>query len=160
MDKGKLKIYGIFVLLTEAVGAVAGLLTALGMGNYAMAEKPALTPPEIVFPIVWPILYALMGIGVARIWMAEESGERSRALRLYGVQLFFNFMWSILFFNFQAYGFSFFWLLLLLFFIVFMTVSFSRVDKVAAYMQIPYILWVSFAAYLNFMVWMLNRQVG
>lgn len=157
MDKGKLKIYGIFILLTEAVGAVAGLLTALGMEKYAAAEKPALTPPAFLFPIAWSILYALMGAGITRVWLTEESGERSRALRLYGVQLFMNFMWSIFFFNFQAYGFAFFWLLILLLFIIFMTFSFSRVDKISGYLQIPYILWVSFAAYLNLMVWLLNR---
>lgn len=156
MDKSKLKVYGIFVLITEAIGAVAGLLTSLGMNAYEAAEKPALTPPAIVFPIAWTILYALMGIGAARIWMSEESGERARGLRLYGVQLFMNFLWSIFFFNFQAYGFSFFWLLLLLAAIVLMTLSFYKTDKISAYLQIPYILWVSFAAYLNYMVWMLN----
>ena len=97
-----------------------------------------------------------MGIGAARIWMSEESGERARGLRLYGVQLFMNFLWSIFFFNFQAYGFSFIWLLLLLAAIVLMTLSFYRTDRLSAYLQIPYILWVSFAAYLNYMVWMLN----
>lgn len=157
MDKSKLKVYGIFVLITEAIGAVAGLLTSLGMTAYETAEKPALTPPAIVFPIVWTILYALMGISATRIWFSDESGERSRGLRLYGVQLFMNFLWSIFFFNFQAYGFSFFWLILLLAAIILMTLSFYRVDKPAAYLQIPYIMWVTFAAYLNCMVWMLNR---
>lgn len=156
MDKSKLKVYGIFVLITEAIGAVAGLLTSLGMSAYEAVDKPSLTPPPIVFPIVWTILYALMGIGAARIWLSDESGERARGLRLYGVQLFMNFLWSIFFFNFQAYGFSFLWLLLLLAAIVFMTYSFYRTDKTAAYLQIPYILWVSFAAYLNYMVWTLN----
>lgn len=157
MDKSKLKVYGIFILITEAIGAVAGLLTSLGMERYAMVEKPALTPPDIVFPIAWSILYALMAIGAARVWLTEESGERSRCLRLYGVQLAMNFLWSIFFFNFQMYGFSFFWLLGLLAVIILMTVSFYRTDKIAAYLQIPYILWVSFAGYLNYMVWMLNR---
>lgn len=157
MEKSKWKVYGIFVLITETIGAVAGLLTSLGMERYAAVQKPELTPPSIVFPIVWTILYALMAIGAARVWMSEESGERARGLRLYGVQLFMNFLWSVFFFNFQAYGFSFFWLLGLLAVIVLMTISFSRTDKIAAYLQIPYILWVSFAAYLNYMVWMLNK---
>lgn len=157
MDKSKLKVYGIFVLITEAIGAVSGLLTSLGMEEYALAKKPALTPPDIVFPIAWTILYALMGVGVARVWLTEESGERSRGLRLYGIQLAMNFLWSIIFFNFHAYGFAFFWLLTLFAVILFMTYSFSKTDKIAAYLQIPYILWVSFAIYLNYMVWMLNR---
>lgn len=157
MDKSKWKTYGLFILITEAIGAVAGLLTSLGMSAYEAVEKPALTPPPIVFPIVWTILYALMGVSAARIWLSEESGERARGLRLYGVQLAMNFLWSIFFFDFQAYGFSFFWLLLLLLAIILMTISFYKTDKVAGYLQIPYVLWVSFAAYLNCMVWLLNK---
>lgn len=157
MDKSKLKVYGLFILITEAVGTVAGLLTTLGMEKYSAVEKPALTPPEIVFPIVWTILYALMAVGAARVWLTEESEEKDKGLKLYVVQLGMNFLWSILFFNFQAYGFSFFWLLGLLSVIVLMTLTFYKSDRIAAYLQIPYILWVSFAGYLNFMVWLLNR---
>ncbi len=157
MDKSKLKVYGLFILVTEAVGTVAGLLTTLGMEKYSAVEKPALTPPEIVFPIVWTILYALMAVGAARVWLTEESEEKDKGLKLYVVQLGMNFLWSILFFNFQAYGFSFFWLLGLLSVIVLMTLTFYKSDRIAAYLQIPYILWVSFAGYLNFMVWLLNR---
>ncbi|MBQ1995175.1 MAG: tryptophan-rich sensory protein [Clostridia bacterium] len=157
MDKSKLKVYGLFILITEAVGTVAGLLTTLGMEKYSAVEKPALTPPEIVFPIVWTILYALMAVGAARVWLTEESEEKDKGLKLYVVQLGMNFLWSILFFNFQAYGFSFFWLLGLLLVIVLMTLTFYKSDRIAAYLQIPYILWVSFAGYLNFMVWLLNR---
>lgn len=157
MDKSKLKVYGLFILITEAVGTVAGLLTTLGMERYSAVEKTALTPPEIVFPIVWTILYALMAVGAARVWLTEESEEKDKGLKLYVVQLGMNFLWSILFFNFQAYGFSFFWLLGLLSVIVLMTLTFYKSDRIAAYLQIPYILWVSFAGYLNFMVWLLNR---
>ena len=157
MDKSKLKVYGLFILITEAVGTVAGLLTTLGMEKYSAVEKPALTPPEIVFPIVWTILYALMAVGAARVWLTEESEEKDKGLKLYVVQLGMNFLWSILFFNFQAYSFSFFWLLGLLLVIVLMTLTFYKSDRIAAYLQIPYILWVSFAGYLNFMVWLLNR---
>lgn len=157
MDKSKLKVYGLFILITEAVGTVAGLLTTLGMEKYSAVEKPALTPPEIVFPIVWTILYALMAVSAARVWLTEESEEKDKGLKLYVVQLGMNFLWSILFFNFQAYGLSFFWLLGLLLVIVLMTLTFYKSDRIAAYLQIPYILWVSFAGYLNFMVWLLNR---
>ena len=157
MDKSKLKVYGLFILITEAVGTVAGLLTTLGMEKYSAVEKPALTPPEIVFPIVWTILYALMAVGAARVWLTEESEEKDKGLKLYVVQLCMNFLWSILFFNFQAYSLSFFWLLGLLLVIVLMTLTFYKSDRIAAYLQIPYILWVSFAGYLNFMVWLLNR---
>lgn len=157
MDKSKLKVYGLFILITEAVGTVAGLLTTLGMEKYSQVAKPALTPPAIVFPIVWTILYALMAVSAARVWLTGESEERDRGLKFYLVQLGMNFLWSIFFFNFQAYGFSFFWLIGLLAVIVLTAISFSKVDKIASYLLVPYILWVSFAGYLNFMVWMLNR---
>ena len=151
------KTYLLWIALAEGVGAVSGWLTREGTEIYQQTVlQPSFAPPPLVFPVVWGILYALMGIGAARIWMSEESGERARGLRLYGVQLFMNFLWSIFFFNFQAYGFSFIWLLLLLAAIVLMTLSFYKTDKISAYLQIPYILWVSFAAYLNYMVWMLN----
>ncbi len=156
MNKSKLKTYGISILIAEAVGAVAGFVTSSGMEQYASAEKPALSPPEILFPIVWTILYALMGISSARIYLAPGGRNRSMSLILYGIQLVFNFFWSFIFFSLQAYGFAFFWLLALFAVIVAMTLVFRKVDKTAALMQIPYILWVAFALYLNFMVWRLN----
>ena len=121
-----------------------------------MLQKPPLSPPGIVFPIVWGILYALMGIGAARIYLAPESRERTRSLLLYFVQLMFNFFWSIIFFNFQRFGFALIWLLVLWVLILRMILAFRRVDKTAALLQIPYLLWVTFAAYLNFGVWRLN----
>ena len=152
-----MKTYAYSILFAIVVGGVAGLLTSMGMDEYALAEKPNLTPPDIVFPVVWTILYVLMGISSARIFMLDNSKERNRSLIVYLVQLFFNFFWSILFFNFQAYAFSFFWLIALWALILAMIIMFSRLDKLAAYLQIPYLLWVSFAGYLNLMVWLLNR---
>lgn len=157
MDKSKLKTYGLFILFTEIVGVVAGLFTSMGMNNYATVEKPALTPPDIVFPIVWTILYALMGISAARIWLSPPTKERNHGLIIWGVQLFFNFFWSLIFFNLQAYGFAFIWILILWALIIGMIYIFNKTDRLAALLQIPYLIWVTFAAYLNFMVWMLNR---
>lgn len=157
LDKSKLKAYGIFLVITGAVGGVAALLTNMGMESYRAAEKPPLTPPEIVFPIVWSILYILMAIGAARVWLTDNTRQRNRSMLLYGLQLAFNFLWSVLFFNLQAYGLAFLWLVVLLVLIVLMTVQFYKSDSLAALLQIPYILWVSFAGYLNFMVWLLNR---
>ncbi len=153
----KFKTYAISIFIAEAVGAVSAFLTSMGMEKYSMVEKPALTPPDIVFPIVWTVLYALMGISSARIWMNEPSRTRTHGLLIYGIQLFFNFVWSILFFNFQQYGFAFVWLVALWALILLMIVKFNEVDKIAAILQIPYLLWVTFAAYLNYMVWMLNK---
>ena len=110
-----------------------------------------------MFPIVWGILFALMGISAARVYLAPASNVRTRSLLLFFLQLAFNFFWSIIFFNFQAFGLAFFWLIALWLLILAMLFSFRKVDRLAAWLQIPYLLWVSFAAYLNFGVWMLNR---
>lgn len=157
MDKSKLKTYAISILIAEAIGGVAGLFTSMEMDEYKLVEKPPITPPEIVFPIVWTILYALMGISAARIWMSPPTKERNHGLIIYGAQLFFNFLWSIIFFNFQAYGFAFFWLIALWVLILGMIIIFNKTDRLAALLQIPYLLWVTFAGYLNLMVWLLNR---
>lgn len=152
------KTYLVWILFTEAVGALSGLLTRDAAEIYTkVIEQPPLAPPAIVFPIVWGILYALMGIGAARIYEAPPSPERTRSLRLFLIQLALNFFWSIIFFNFQAFGLALIWLLLLWVLILLMIASFSEVDKPAAWLQLPYLLWVTFAAYLNFAVWTLNR---
>lgn len=157
MKKQDWKTYAIGIILTEAVGMLAGWLTREGTELYKTAiEKPPLSPPAIVFPIVWAILFALMGIGAARVWLAPKSRERSTALNLYIVQLAVNFFWSLIFFNAQAFGFAFFWLLLLWVLILLMIAAFRKVDPLAALLQIPYLIWVSFAAYLNLGVWLLN----
>lgn len=119
--------------------------------------QPPLSPPAIVFPIVWGILFALMGIGAARIYLSPPSAARSRSLLLFLVQLAFNFCWSLLFFNLQRFGLAFVWLMVLWGLILWMILSFRRTDSLAAWLQVPYFLWVTFAAYLNFGVWLLNR---
>ena len=151
------KVYAVFILLTEAVGGLSGFLTREGVALYqAEIIKPALNPPAMVFPVVWSILYALMGIGAARIYLAPPSQERSRGLNLFIAQLVVNFFWSPIFFNAQAYGFAFVWLLLLWSLVLWMILTFPKVDSLAAKLQIPYLIWLTFAAYLNFGVWLLN----
>lgn len=157
IDKSKLKVYGVFLLITGAVGGASALLTNMAMEGYKAAEKPPLTPPDILFPIVWSILYTLMAIGAARVWLTDNSRLKNRAMIVYALQLFFNFFWSILFFNFQAYGLAFFWLIGLWILILLMIIRFYNIDKTAGLLQIPYLLWVSFAGYLNYMVYMLNK---
>jgi len=158
MKKRTWKTYLFWVLVTEAVGLLAGLLTRNAAALYRFSvAKPPLSPPAAVFPVVWTLLYALMGIGAARIDLTGASHERTRCLRLYWLQLGFNFFWSILFFNFQAFGFSFLWLVILWALIIWMTLRFRELDAAAAWLQLPYLLWVFFAGYLNFGVWMLNR---
>ena len=152
------KMYAFWILLSEGIGALSGWLTKDAMEVYMTTiEKPPLSPPGWVFPVVWGILFALMGFSVARIWLNSSSGERSRGVNLFIAQLVINFFWSLIFFNAQAFGFAFLWLLLLLGLVLWMTLTFRKVDPLAAKLQIPYLLWLSFAAYLNFGVWWLNR---
>ena len=158
MKKSTWKTYAFWIVLAEAVGALSGWLTRKGVKVYnATVQQPLLSPPSMVFPIIWGILFALMGIGAARIYLAPASNARSRSLLLFLVQLAFNFVWSIIFFNLQTFGFAFLWLIVLWVLILLMILSFRKVDKPAAWLQIPYLLWVTFAAYLNLGVWLLNR---
>lgn len=157
MNKEKIKVYAIWILIAEAVGALSGFLSRNGMEIYSTyVQQPPLSPPAILFPIVWGILYALMGFGAARIYMSEPSQERSSGLNLYILQLIVNFFWSLIFFNLQAYGFALFWLILLWILVFAMICAFRKTDPLAAYLQIPYLLWLTFAAYLNAGVWYLN----
>jgi benzodiazapine receptor len=151
------KPYVGFILLTEAVGGLSAWLTRDGMKTYqASAVKPSLSPPPAVFPVVWGVLFALMGVGAARVWQAEPSKERTQGLWLFGAQLIMNFTWSLLFFNRQAFGFAFWWLVVLWILILLMTVAFGKADKAAGLLQIPYLIWVAFAGYLNAATWSLN----
>ena len=158
MNRQSWKPYAFWILFAEGVGLLSGWLTREGVKLFNDAvQKPPLSPPAVLFPIVWAILYALMGFGAARVYLAPASNARSRALLVYLLQLSFNLFWSILFFNLQNYALALFWLLALWALILWMIRSFFKVDKAAALLQIPYLLWVSFAANLNFGVWMLNR---
>lgn len=155
----KIKPYVISIIIALAIGGFSALLTKDNMNLYDYIIKPPLSPPMIVFPIVWSILFILMGIGSAMIFQDREKdrGAAYSALWMYGIQLVVNFFWSIIFFNMKAYLFAFVWILLLWVLIIIMITRFYKVNKTAAYLQIPYILWVTFAAYLTFMVYFLNR---
>ena len=141
------------------VGVVSALLTMDGMEQYQMMYRPPLSPPGWLFPVVWTILYTLMGISSARIYIiGKETGEDvSQPLKIYSLQLAVNFAWSLLFFNMQAFLLSFIWLVFLWVLIYVMIKQFEKVDSFSAKLQIPYLLWVTFAGYLNFMIWFLNR---
>ena len=157
MKKGTWKTYLLWIVRTEAVGGLSALLTRKGMEAYnATVIKPVLSPPMILFPIVWAILYALMGIAVARTQLKGKNTLQERCLLIYIVQLAFNFCWSIYFFNLQAFGFAFLWLMVLWGLIIWMIFAFKKVDKAAAWLVIPYLLWVTFAAYLNAATYLLN----
>ena len=157
MKKRNWKPYVFWIIFAEAIGGLSGWLTREGMELYRTAIiKPPLSPPGIVFPIVWSILFALMGVGVTRIYLSPVSNDRSRALGIFLLQLAFNFFWSIIFFNLQNFGLALLWLVALWALIIWMIRSFHTIDPLSAWLQIPYFLWVTFAAYLNFGVWRLN----
>lgn len=144
----------ISVLIPLAIGSLSALLSR-NMSAYSTLNKPVLSPPAIIFPIVWTILYILMGISSYIIFQSNDP-RKSKALTVYAVQLIFNFFWSILFFGFSQYFPAFIWLLLLIFLIVIMIHLFYQIAPVSAYLQIPYLLWCIFAAYLNLMIFLMN----
>ena len=158
MNKPTFRQYAVFIALSEAVGLLSGLLSRDGTALYSqLIQKPPLSPPGWVFPVVWTVLYALMGISAAGIWAAPKNQARSRGLNLFIAQLIVNFFWSPIFFNARAYGLALVWLLLLWVLVLLMILEFRKVDKTAAALQIPYLLWLTFAAYLNWNLWQLNR---
>ena len=152
------KTYLLWILLAEAAGGLSGWLTREGTKAYSQAiVQPPLSPPGWVFPVVWTILFALMGIGAARIYLAPPSKARSRGLNLYAAQLIVNFFWSLIFFNAQAFLFAFLWLMLLWILVLGMTLFFCQAAPIAGILQLPYRVWLVWAAYLNLGVWYLNH---
>lgn len=146
------------IALPLAVGGLAAFLTGNSMAAFETLNKPALSPPAWVFPVVWTLLYILMGTASYLVLVSDSSeAEIQQALSVYGVQLAVNFFWSILFFQQELYLAAFFWLLLLLFLVVLTTVLFASISKPSAYLMLPYILWVVFAGALNLSIWFLNR---
>lgn len=146
------------IALTLAVGALSAFLTMGNMNIYKTINVPSFAPPGFLFPIVWTILFTLMGISVANIIVTgkENSLHIVPAVRTYILQLAVNFFWSIIFFNMQNFLFSFIWLILLWVLIIDMIVKFYSISKLSAYINIPYLLWVTFAGILNFMIFILN----
>ena len=141
-----------------AVGGLAAALSASGMRAFAALEKPPLTPPAWVFPVVWTALYLMMGL--ASYLVSEAGGPRdaiSAALTVYACQLALNFFWPLLFFRFALYLFAFFWLIALWLAVLAAFAFFHKLDKPAGKLLLPYLLWVTFAGYLNLGVYLLNK---
>lgn len=142
------------IALPLAVGGLSALLTMNGMKTFETLNKPALAPPGWLFPVAWTILYILMGIAS---YLVITSGKPNKAaLTAYGLQLVFNFFWSIIFFNFEQYLFAFVWLVILWLLILITTFQFYNISEPAGYLMIPYLLWVTFAGYLNLSIYRLN----
>ena len=155
MNNKKLLILCLVVPL--AVGGIAALISGGGMETFEAMKQPPLSPPGWLFPVVWTILYLLMGAACYLILASDNPKEDIQgAITLYGVQLLFNFFWPILFFCFSFYLFSFIWLVILLAFIILTALKFCSLKETAGYLLVPYIIWVTFAGYLNFGVYLLN----
>ena len=157
--KQKIRPYIISVAFSVGVGLLSALLTRGNMDIYKEVETPPLSPPSFLFPIVWTVLYILMGISAGMIYTNRKAlpKQKESALLTYTASLVVNFFWSIIFFNMRAYFFAFIWLLLLLFLIISTILQYRKINKTASYLQIPYAVWVIFAGYLNFGIWFLNR---
>ena len=146
----------IAIVIPLAVGGISSLIVNGGFKTYSESvTKPPLSPSDWIFPVVWTVLYILMGISSYLVFEKDKS-EAKQPLALYAIQLAMNFMWPIFFFLLNAYLFSFIWLTVLWAPVIAMTVIFYRVSRLAGLLQIPYILWLAFAAYLNLSVFLLN----
>lgn len=142
------------IAIPLAVGGLSVLFTGNTAADFAVLNKPALAPPGWLFPVVWTILYILMGIAS---YLVLTSGKpNSAALTVYGVQLVFNFLWPILFFTLKRYLLAFIWLILLWALILETYLLFRRISKPAGYLLLPYLVWVTFAGYLNYSIYLLN----
>lgn len=157
------KIYFIQLLINLIIpvggGTLVGYLNKNSFEVYKSLEKPFFSPPPIVFPIVWTILYILMGIAAYRIYMKNKiKGLNSDGYFYYIIQLICNFTWTFIFFTFRLYGLSFLWIIVIITLVIIVTFKFLRVDKIATLLMIPYIIWLAFAGVLNYFVWMLNEM--
>lgn len=151
------KLAAIWIAFSLAVGGLATLLTRRGLASFDDMIKPALTPPRIVFPIAWTILLVLIGLGYALV-RSKSAGtqEGGRAEIAYAVQMTFFFCWMIWFFGLGWYGFAALWLVGMIAAIVWMILVYRRISPLAAWLQVPYLLWCCFALYLNIGIWRLN----
>ena len=139
------------------VGGAAGLLTMNSMEAFEALNQPPLSPPGWLFPVVWTVLYVLMGIASYLVSVSDAPHEeKARALWTYGIQLAFNFLWPIAFFNLKWYLFAFLWLVILWILILITALRFGRIRRPAGYLLVPYLLWVAFAGYLNLGIYLLN----
>lgn len=156
--KPYIRIYIIAIAIPIGVGLLSTLFTKDNMNIYEELIVPNIAPPALVFPIVWTVLYTLMGVSSAMIYNRRitDTADVRSALTTYAVSLVINFGWSIIFFNANAFLLSFLWLILLLYFVIKTILEYKKIEPLAAYLQIPYALWVIFAGYLNIAIYFLN----
>ena len=144
----KLKPLFFSLLLSLGTGALSSLFTSDSRTQYAALYKPPLAPPGWLFPVVWTILFVLMGVAAYLIYISD-SPDKNNALKLYLVHLFVNFSWSIIFFRWNAYFLAFTWLLLLLYLVYLTAKEFYAINKTAGLLFVPYLIWLLYAGYIN-----------
>lgn len=149
----KLKIYAKSILIPVIIGGIVGLIISKSI-DYNSLQKPFLAPPSILFPIMWTILYILMGISYGIL--KSKGLINSKTKIIYYLQLFVNAMWSIIFFTFKCRLFAFIWIVLLDILVIIMIIDFYKKNKLSGLLQIPYLLWILFASYLNLSIYLLN----
>lgn len=139
-----------YILIPVILGSIIGLITN---NNYKEIIMPDFTPPRILFPIIWSIIYILMGISR---YLISDKENNNKAITIYRLQLIINLLWPILFFSFKWFLFSFLWILLLIIVVILMIIKFFKLSKTSALLQIPYLLWIIFASILNYTIYTLN----
>lgn len=155
--KLNIKKLAICIAIPLIVGGVSALISGGGMRAFNELNKPPLSPPGWLFPVVWTLLYVLMGIASYLVLVSgEDEAKVTSALKTYGLQLAFNFFWSIIFFNLESYLFAFIWLVALWILILLTMIKFFRIREAAGYLLLPYLAWVTFAGYLNLGIYLLN----
>lgn len=153
-----LKKFLISIAIPLLVGGFSALITMGDMGIYKEITRPPLSPPSWVFPVVWAILYFLMGVSLYLVWNKQDIyADKRKAYLLFCLQLFLNFIWSPVFFTARSYLLAFVILVLLIITVAFMIAAFYEIDKRAGVLQIPYLIWLLFAAYLNMAIYVLNK---
>lgn len=154
--KCHLKPFVFCLAIPLLTGALSGFLTQNEMKSFSQLKQPPLSPPGWLFPTVWIILYILMGFACYLVWSAPKSQSRSQGLVFYGIQLVVNFLWPLFFFNAKWYFFAFGWLLLLWYLVFTTQKKFRAAAPKSGNLLIPYLLWLTFAGYLNLAIAILN----
>lgn len=154
MKKFNIKELLFYIGITLLVGSLPSFFINISE-KYKSINKPPLSPPGILFPIVWTILFILMGISIYRV-VRKRSKYTDEAKRIYFIQLIVNALWTPIFFGLQNYFLAFIWIIILIVLVISMIITFNKIDKVSAYLNIPYLLWLVFACYLTFGTLILN----
>ena len=154
MKKIDFKKLFFYIIITLLIGTLPSIFIKIN-DVYKTLNKPPLSPPGLLFPIVWTTLFILMGISIYRVMMKENPYKKEARL-IYFIQLIINALWTPIFFGLNEYFLAFLWILMLILLVVIMIINFYKIDKVSAYLNIPYLIWLLFACYLNFGIYVLN----